>query len=203
MNTRVKRWISGILVFCLVPWMTGCESLTGQLWSEGFEAGHHQVAPEPNLKVSQTADRKDVLVQYDEVRDKATKIQHRAYLLYANEETIEAGRKPQFVNTAETRKMQLIPLTISYTTNADAAYSLDLQVVLRADRHHFVLVSAGKVTGPYQLPDYIQPGTWFLVLMTPVAVTGDAIYDASLLALFVFAAAYSGGSLPGGSRPPP
>jgi hypothetical protein len=194
MNARVKRGISCLLVVCLVPGLTGCESLTGQLWSEGFEAGHHQAAPDPNLKLSQTADRKDVVVQYDEVRSKDPRIQHRAYLLYPNEKTIEVGRKPEFISVAETRKMQLIPLMIGYMTNTSTAYSVDLQAVLQADRHHFSLVSGGKETGPYQLPDYIQPGTWFLIIMTPVAVTGDAICGAGGLAALMFAAAHSDNS---------
>src|SRR5882724_10711202 len=95
MNMRVKRGVSGLLIVCLMPWMTGCESLTGQLWSGDYGDDHRHAAPEPALNLSQTPDQKDVLVQYDEMRSKDAKIQRRAYLLFANQKTVAAVRKPQ------------------------------------------------------------------------------------------------------------
>jgi len=82
MNACVKRGISCLLVVCLVPWMTGCEGLTGQLWSGDYGDDHRHAAPEPDLKLSQTPDRKDVLVQYDEMRSKDAKIHNATPIFY-------------------------------------------------------------------------------------------------------------------------
>ena len=185
MNMRVKRGISCLLVVCIIPWMTGCEGLTGQLWSGDYGDDHRHAAPEPDLKLSQTPDRKDVVVQYDEVRSKDTKIQRRAYLLFANEKTVAAGKKPLFIPTAKAARLQSFPLEISYLTNLSAAGDLTLRVVLQEDKHHFTLVSNGREIGSYQLPDYMQHSTWVQVLLTPAAVTGDVLIVAGIAAAVV------------------
>src|SRR5258708_7596088 len=132
----MNKWISWVLVLCLMPWMTGCESLTGQLWSGDYGDDHRRAAPEPDLKLSQTPDRKDVLVQYDEMRSKDAKIQRRAYLLFANQKTVAAGRKPQFITGKAVGRLQGFPLAISYMTNLSTGGDLTLRVVLEEDKHH-------------------------------------------------------------------
>lgn len=185
MNMCAKRWISWMLVFCVMPWMTGCDSLTGRLWSSDIGENNYQAAAEPNLKLSQTPDRKDVMVQYDEVRSKDTKIQRRAYLLFANEKTVAAGKKPQFITGKAVGKMQGFPLAISYMTNLSMVGDLTLRVILEEDKHHFTLVSNGTEIGAYQLPDYMHHSTWIQVVLTPATVTGDVIICASVVGIFV------------------
>src|SRR5882724_11532526 len=180
MNARVKRGISCLLIVCLVPGVTGCEGLTGQLWSGDYGGVHCHAAPEQALNLSQTPDQKDVLVQYDEVRSKDMKVQRRAYLLFANEKTVAAGKKPRFITAAAAGKMQGFPLPISYMTNLSIAGDLTLRVVLQEDKHRFTLVSDGREIGSYQLPDYLQRSTWVQVLLTPAAVTGDVLIVAGI-----------------------
>ncbi len=185
MNACVKRGISCLLVVCLVPWMTGCEGLTGQLWSGDYGDDHRHAAPEPDLKLSQTPDLKDVLVQYDEMRSKDAKIQRRAYLLFANQKTVAAGRKPQFITGKAVGRLLGFPLAISYMTNLSTVGDLTLRVILEEDKHHFTLVSNGREIGSYQLPDYMQHSTWVQLLLTPAAVTGDVLIVAGIAAAVV------------------
>ena len=185
MNTTAKRWISYAVVFCLMPWMTGCDSLTGRLWGRDLGENDYQAAQEPDLKLSQTPDRKDVLVQYDEMRDKDAKIRHRAYFLYADDEIIKSGKKPRFLTAAAASKVQGAPLTIGYATNLSPAGGMTLRAVLAEDKHHFTLVSNGREIGSYQLPDYMQHSTWVQVLLTPAAVTGDVLIVAGIAAVVV------------------
>ena len=185
MNTTAKRWISYAVVFCLMPWMTGCDSLTGRLWGRDLGENDYQAAQEPDLKLSQTPDRKDVLVQYDEMRDKDAKIRHRAYFLYADDEIIKSGKKPRFLTAAAASKVQGAPLTIGYATNLSPAGGMTLRAVLAEDKHHFTLVSNGSEIGTYQLPDYTRHNPCAQVALTPAAVTGDVIICASVVGIFV------------------
>src|SRR6266481_1008884 len=185
MNACVKRGISCLLVVCIIPWMTGCEGLTGQLWSGDYGDDHRHAAPEPDLKLSQTPDRKDVLVQYDEMRSKDAKIQRHAYLLFANEKTVAAGRKPRFITGKAVGRLQGFPLAISYMTNLSTVGDLTLRVILEEDKHHFTLASNGREIGSYQLPDYMEHSTWVQLLLTPAAVTGDVLIVAGIAAVVV------------------
>ena len=182
MNMGMKRWVSWGLIVCLMPWMTGCDSLTGRLWSSDIGQMNYQAAAEPALNLSQTPDQKDVLVQYDEVRSKDAKIQRRAYLLFANDKIIAAGKKPQFMTPAMAAKLQSLPLPISYITNLSTVGDLTLRVVLQEDKHHFTLTSNGRAIGTFQLPDYMQHNTFVQVLLTPATVTGDVVIAAAIAA---------------------
>ena len=185
MNMGMKRWVSWGLIVCLMPWMTGCDSLTGRLWSSDIGQMNCQAAAEPALNLSQTPDQKDVLVQYDEVRSKDAKIQRRAYLLFANDKIIAAGKKPLFLTAAQAARLQSLPLPISYMTNLSTVGDLTLQVVLQEDKHHFTLTSNGRAIGTFQLPDYTQHNPCAQVALTPATVTGDVIICASVVGLFV------------------
>jgi len=55
MNARVKRGISCLLIVCLLPWMTGCDSLTGRLWSSDIGQINCQAAAEPASALSTKA----------------------------------------------------------------------------------------------------------------------------------------------------
>lgn len=176
----MKRWISGVLVVCLMPWMTGCEGLTNTLWGGGFGDDHHQPAPEPDLKLTQTTDGTDILVQYNEVRSKDKKMEHRAYLLYENKKILATRKKPDFISVKQAGKLQPVPLAISYMTNLSTVGDFNLRVVLQEDKRHFTLVSDGLEIGTYQLPDYMQPSGWVMVVLTPAAVTGDVVFIAAI-----------------------
>ncbi len=185
MNKATKRCISWLLIVCLLPWMTGCESLTGRLWSSDLGENNYQAAREPDLKLSQTADHKDLLVEYDEVRSNDTKIRHRAYLLHANEEIITSGKKPRFLTARAATIVQGDPLTISYATDLTLVGDSTLRAVLAENKHHFTLVSNGREIELTQLPDYTQHNPCAQVALTPATVTGDVIICASVVGIFV------------------
>ncbi len=100
---KVKTAITWLLMGCLVPFFTGCSdladySLTGRLWEhETGGANRSLPAPHPNLRLYETADRRDILVIYDETHDDSGVIRRRAYLLNANKARIDEGRGPRFV----------------------------------------------------------------------------------------------------------
>ena len=103
MTTSIKyraQRVVGFLVLSVL--VSGCEtardySVTHKVWS--YEEWRHFAgpAPEPHLALFETANRNDILVQYDEMSDTSGRIRRRAYLLYPNLERIQEKRRPEFV----------------------------------------------------------------------------------------------------------
>jgi hypothetical protein len=191
-TTRVRprqhNFVTWLSIACLVPWITGCQSLqdytlTGKLWTGDVGVNHCTPAPEPNLKMSQTPDGKDVVVQYDEIFGDGSKTRKRAYLLLANR-NLAAGHKPRFLRNSKAAKLARTPLETDYLTNSAAAGDTALRAVLMEDLRHFSLVSNGREVGQYALPDYVTAsGAWTKSVLTPFTVVGDVVIYAGVAAL--------------------
>ena len=80
---KTTKLITWVLVVCVAPCLSGC--LTQKLWESDVGLDRHWAAANPNLKLYQTRDHKDILVEYDEDQDKDTGTRRRAFLLNANE----------------------------------------------------------------------------------------------------------------------
>jgi hypothetical protein len=174
----MKSLITWLFILCLMPFLTGCEdlggnSLTGKLWSD-MAANHNGPAPDPNLKISQTRDRKDFLVQYDEVRDRDSSAKRRAYWLFASKRRLEKGKKPHFVNPRQANGLQAVLVETNSVPDAVEDSAARPGAVLLSDHRHFTLVADGGEVGTFCLPVYAdRTSRAELVALTPVTVLGD------------------------------
>jgi hypothetical protein len=165
-----------VLMGCLISFLTGCEdTLTGQLWERDGALNHSGPAPYPDLKIYQTANHKDFVVQYDEVDEGNAIIKRRAYLLDANEGRVESGRRPHFIRIANLKRLEAIPVETNSAPDAKTTNSAGLRAVM-VDYRHFVVLSNGDEIRSSFLPAYInrRDQAWRIAL-TPVAVTGDVV----------------------------
>ncbi len=182
----MKRWVVQLIAsICLMPWLTGC--ITSTLW-ETTSADRWEPANKTKLKLYQTVDQKDVLVRYDEtLRRNAAIKKSRAFLVFANQRSLDAGKKPMFLSAREAAKMQSTPLEIVPSIDSHIGKNEKMMAMISSNGSNFTLVSKGHTIGSYDLPAYITTsGKMIRLIMTPPAVVGDATICATFLALFYF-----------------
>ncbi len=170
---ELKKWALRIPAVLLLPGLTGC--LTGNLWNGDYSYTNRHWADTNSLpELFQTKNGRDVVVVYVEGRDIDFATKRRAFLLYKNLTRMEAGKRPEFVDSGRAAKLSPIPLTTSSATNPDGREN-GTHGELRPDGRHFTLFCKGKVQGTYSLPDYLaRDKLTQQVVLTPVAVTADA-----------------------------
>jgi hypothetical protein len=169
----LKKWPARLLAVLLLPGLSGC--LTGKLWDGDFSyTNRHSAATNAPPALYQTKDGKDVLVVYVETRDIDFARKFRAFLLYENLASVEAGKRPKFENPARAKRLAPIPLWSGPVTNLPAGDE-NLHAVLSPDGQHFTLVSGDRALGTYGLPDYMmRDKRTEQLLLTPLTVTADA-----------------------------
>ena len=187
----MKHVVAWVLMICLAPFLTGCadladKSLTGRLWSSDLASNHNAPNESPNLRISQSADHKDFLVQYDEQRDKDAKIDHRAYWLYANQQRIVQGKKPHFVDPGKAEHLESVPVETNSVSDLLMTSSPKTGAVLLSDGRHFTLAADGRGLGTFQMPTYHDPADRAkLVALTPMAAAGDAAIGVGVVVVIV------------------
>jgi hypothetical protein len=175
--------VAWCLMGCLVPLLTGCSgladsTLTGRMWEGAGKSDCSGPAEQPNLSLYQTANRRDILVIYDETQDRTGVIRRRAYLLNANKGRVEAGRGPRFVRVRHMDRLRTIPVESCGLSETDDSIGAGMKAVLLADARHFTVVSDGNEVGSFYLPAYVNHGglAW-RIAATPLTVSGDvAVY---------------------------
>src|SRR5260370_23953552 len=136
-------------------------------------ARFNEPADNPHLQLFQSARTNDVLVQYDEVREKNEKIRRRAFFLNPNLERLEGGKKPRFVSPRKSDNLQPIPL-VSEPHAADN--SQGLIGVVSSNGHEVTLRDQGLALASFSLPVYETAGGRVeRVILTPVAATCDVV----------------------------
>ncbi len=150
--------------------LVGCffQGCTSELWDQKC----CKPAPEAELKLYRVGD--DVMVQYNEVRERDDHLWRRNFLLNANKAALAAHRAPVFFDAKREQMAEPIPLFIPARTNV-----VDLPIYATSKLENgdpFFLVRNGTRSGPYGLPVYDDPHsvTAGKILLTPVAVAGDA-----------------------------
>lgn len=208
---NMKRWILLLIAVCLVPWLTGCESvkdrtLTGRLW-EATESSHREPAGKINLSLYQTVNHGDVLVRYDEALETGRNLKERAFLLWANEKKLKAGRKPFFLSRDSASKIESQPMQIISKSDTNAMAREDLQAIIDPDGRHFTIVSLGKEIGAFCLPTYGVSTTGDKIkraLLLPATVAADVtIYSTIFGGIVLVYAASSYADDPGGTTVKP
>lgn len=164
--------------------------MTGRLWDAG---GVNRCLPasKPNAKLYWIADHHDVLVTYDELREKNDSIQRRAFFFKPNVRRLEDRKKPRFVEPAKIVELSLAPIPAVGSTNASPQENI--LVKLSDDGQEFTLLWSGTDLGPYPLPVYVdRESQTKRFLLTPLTATGDFVVVVLVVAAAVGAvAAYS------------
>src|SRR5713101_3033023 len=171
-----RKSISFLLTACLMPGLTGCRALndwplTYKLWDDRALARFNEPADNPHLQLFQSARTNDVLVQYDEVREKNEKVRRRTFFLNPNLERLEAGRKPRFASPRKADNLQPIPL-VSELPASDNSHSLI--GIVSTNGHEVTLRDQGRELASFSLPLYETAGGKVeRVLLTPLAAASD------------------------------
>ncbi|HXT41685.1 MAG TPA: hypothetical protein VN887_16885, partial [Candidatus Angelobacter sp.] len=179
-------FIACFLTASLAPLATGCDTMrdstmTGRLWDAGG-VNRCLPAPTPNLKLYRTQDDKDVLVTYDELREKNDSIRRRAFFFKPNIRRLEDRKRPKFVSPDKVMELKLVPVAGFGDTNAPTGEVVFANI--SGDSQDFTLVWFGAELGPYTLPVYVDRGSQFRrVLLTPLTTTGDVIVAVAVVAV--------------------
>ena len=158
--------------------LTGCtSSFTYKVWHTGEFRHVREPATNPALAVFYEPQRKDFLVAYNSVLDGGDDPRRLNYFVGENENRVSQRRKPHFVSTQDAA---LIVVPLNDSTNRLPAATF---------RKELTIHTADGVIGPDPLPIFEETnGTTTRVLLTPLAVMGDAALVSAVLALFaVFA----------------
>ncbi len=197
-TARLNQFVGFVLAVCLPLLSTGCDtmrdsSMTGRLWDAGG-VNRCLPAPKPSAKLYWIADRQDVLVTYDELREKNDSIRRRAFFFKPNLRRLEDRKKPRFVEPAKIVELSLAQIPEVGSTNASPQDTI--WVKLSDDGQEFTLFWSGTDLGPYALPVYLDRGSETKrFLMAPLTATGDfivVVVAVAVVAGVIFAYAYAG-----------
>jgi hypothetical protein len=173
------------------------ESLTYRLWNNDSFQQFNEPASDPRLALFADSRRGDVLVQYDEIREKDGLTQRRAFFVNANRRRLETGRKPRFVGA--NAAVGLEPIPILPAGLGQPVPPAGLCVVLDTNLNTFTLHSGGQAGAAVALPTYGTTGGARKTFLTPLTVTGDAVVvGATAGVIAAWAWAHSGFSMSNG-----
>jgi hypothetical protein len=183
----LRQVIAWLLIVALTPLAAGCDTMrdstmTGRWWDAAVN--RCLPAPKPNLKLYRTLDRDDVLVTYDELREKDDSIRRQAFFVKPNVRKLEEGKRPKFISPAKVAALKLIPVAEAGNTNPPA--SEIVWVKISEDSQEFTLVWHGADLGPYALPVYADRGSAVRrAVFTPISGAGDLIVVVVIVGLAV------------------
>jgi len=193
MKTKLPTLLSALVLLC------GCEStLTYKAW-HNTEANYLEPARVPELKLfERTNGRAEILVVYHETSERSDKQWTRAFFLRQNESRLENRRRPVFTSPKKAGGLLPIPVsfevldssiinTISNSVGPEKAGG-HLYAILSTNPPSFTLYADRKAIATYSLPTYLDRRTTVKrVLLTPLAVTGDAGTAAAILGYYLLA----------------
>jgi hypothetical protein len=191
--TRFAARRGAFLSLALLALAAGCsavyeESFTYKLWNNESFLHFNEPASDPHLLLFADPKRADVLVQYDEIREKDGQMQRRAFFANANRQRLEAGQKPRFVST--NAAAGLAPIPILRADSGQPIPAAGLCVVLDTNQLAFTLHSDGRAATTVALPTYSTTGGARKAFLTPLTVTGDTLVvgvTAGLIAAWAWA----------------
>ena len=173
----MKR-VKWCLFALFLPLLAGCGSLqectfTGRLWSEDFLTNQHGPANDPGAKAFLKADQKDVLITYNEQKESSDNIKRRAFYVLENQRLLEARKKPHFVALKTAAGLDSVP--IFWETNLFETNTISSAVIFSTNQQSLQLILTNQNQGKFTMPFYEDGhGRQTQILLTPLAVTGDA-----------------------------
>ncbi len=187
----------------LAAGLTGCEatheySLTYRLWDTSAFSQFNEPSMNGNVQVFQAAKNGELLVTYDEISESNDRVRRRAFFLNANRAKFEAGRKPHFVTPRKADDLDALPLVRASATATNVPPASLNSPVLSADGRRLTFFDEDQKPVTIALPTYERAGGPVArVLVTPLAVTGDAVMVGVVLGVVAaYAWAAGGGGWP-------
>jgi hypothetical protein len=169
--------VSAALVASLL-FVTGCAApkygFTLPMWHEARVRHSIQPTSEPEVLFFDTADHRDILVQYNEFSPRDGSVR-RAYFVNANRARIQVGKKPRFVRPFVANQLASIPVfnadCLSATSVNAATY-----VVIARDKREFTIYRDGERMETGAFPVYSKrSGIGTRLALTPVAIAADGV----------------------------
>lgn len=168
-----------------VALVCGC---TSALWNDDTLAHYYRPAIPNNLKLHYSKERKDILVQYDERRDKDADVQPRCFWLDANLQLVNRNLMPDFVPPPSLNG--LMPIPVTNDTDPGQAGVSGVHAVVNQSNDWFELYDNQKKLASWTLPVYkIGLRKAYKVMLTPLAAAGDAAATGAVDAAALGAAA--------------
>jgi hypothetical protein len=183
----------------LAAGLTGCEatheySLTYRLWNNSTFSQFNEPSTNGNVQVFQVARNGELLVTYDEISESNDHLRRRAFFLNANRARLEAGRKPRFVNPRKAADLAELPLVRVSANASNVPPASPVSPALSADGRRLTLPDDNQKPATIALPTYeTAGGPVARVLVTPLAVTGDAVMVGVVLGVVAAYAWAAGG----------
>jgi hypothetical protein len=138
------------------------------------ETTAHVPASDPKVELRlKTNAPTDILVVYDDLDSQSGKIARRAFYLFANEQRIVKGHRPEFVSLSQVDHLKPVPMLKNPPDDPSAATN-DLYAVEMTSRR-FQLESRGKLLSAFELPEYTHWLTAKKLFLFPAAVGADAV----------------------------
>jgi hypothetical protein len=142
-------------VFLVVPMagfllmaMTGCA--TKALWNGEWVEGFHEPSSPTGIKLFETSERTDAIVQYDELTPWSDVPHKRCYYLNRNLTRIAARKEPRFAPPEVVRNRRMIPECSDGSDHPNAADERFVCVMIAETGTSFTLTRANGVRdGPY------------------------------------------------------
>ena len=175
----------------LVPLVFGSGCATHALLTEVSLDAWNEPAAQPNLRLYRAERKNDVLVVYDEYRERLDTIRTRAYLLDRNLPQVQSRERPQFVRTNLLKALPPVPILqpsiLQDTPSAEKFYA-----IAPSEGTGFRLFLASQEVSSNELPVYNDGlGKVARVALTPISVLADV----TIIGGFIFLWAWSAGGL--------
>lgn len=189
MKTGCTAWWSCALAGAVLL-LNGC--VTKKLWED---TTFREPGSPASVQLFLHAQRRDILVAYEEVRDTGTRARRRAYYLMENRRRHGAHGKPHFVRPPAPDRLKTIPVVSS--SAAAGLTNMDLYAVGLAGAGSYVLRSREEDLVQFDLPIYPDASARTVqVLLTPLAVAADTVIVCSIVgAVVAYCWAQSGATI--------
>lgn len=171
----------------------GCA--TDALWNKTDLDAWNEPAQNPDVHLFDARHKRDFLVVYDEYSERHDSVHPRAYFLNRNQDRVAQGRKPHFVSTRCSDKLQPVQ-TFQTPPESNTNLSQTSYAVMASNQQSFTILS-GAEKKEYNLAVYNDGRAQKVrIALTPVAVTADlTIIGGFLGCWFLYGLAESGYSV--------
>src|SRR2546422_6850697 len=130
---------------------SGCA--TSAVWRTGAFSRYCEPARPAELRLFDSPQKQDVLVEYSESRENEDLIRRRVYWLHENAKRLQQRRKPEFIPSESEQGLVPIPV-LQPPAVPDSSLAGVRYAVASTNGYGFTLYSAGKEEGSYELPVY-------------------------------------------------
>jgi hypothetical protein len=154
------------------------------LWDRDNWDPNSHPAHNPDVRLFDSRQRKDLLVIYEEQRNHR-RTEPRAYWLYENQYLVEREHRPAFVRT--NMAIGLTPVSVFTGTNAVATNSPETLSAVMTSHYEFSLYSGAQEVSSHRLPFYDDGRqTAARVALTPLALVADATVIGGVVFLIIY-----------------